>query len=100
MSRRYNIVAPRPGREEGKTFWHRIGTAFENDRGGFVLHFDSLPIPDGEGKVKAMLFEADQNKGQQGRARDAGGYGGQDPSAGGGRAPMDDEIPFAPEWRV
>lgn len=40
----------------------------------------------------------------QGGSSDSGGYGGNNQSGsgygGGGRADMDDEIPFAPEWRI
>jgi hypothetical protein len=34
-----------------------IGTAWFNDNGGIQLVFDALPIPDGEGRVVANLFE-------------------------------------------
>lgn len=56
MSKRFDVMAPRPGREEGKTFWHRVGTAWEGEK-GIGIEFDSLPIPDKEGKVKVRLFE-------------------------------------------
>lgn len=54
MSKRYDIMAPRKGRE--KTFWTRIGTAFEGDK-GIQLLFDALPLPDAEGRCVANLFE-------------------------------------------
>ena len=54
MSKRYDIMAPRKGRD--KTFWTRIGTAFEGDK-GIQLIFDALPLPDAEGRCVANLFE-------------------------------------------
>ena len=54
MPKRYDIMAPRKGRD--KTFWTRIGTAFEGDK-GIQLVFDALPIPDSEGRVVANLFD-------------------------------------------
>lgn len=55
MSKRFDIMTPRKSRE-GKTFWTRIGTAWEGDK-GTQLVFDALPIPDSEGRVVANLFE-------------------------------------------
>ena len=54
MAKRYDIMAPRKGRD--KTFWTRIGTAFEGDK-GIQLIFDALPLPDAEGRCVANLFE-------------------------------------------
>jgi hypothetical protein len=56
MAKRYDMMTPRKGRDD-KTYWTRIGTAFENDRGGFQLVFDALPLPDSEGRCVANLFE-------------------------------------------
>lgn len=55
MSKRFDICTPRSGKD-GKTYWTRIGTAWENEK-GTQLVFDALPIPDGEGRVVANLFE-------------------------------------------
>ena len=54
MSKRFDIMAPRKGKD--KTFWTRIGTAFEGDK-GIQLIFDALPLPDAEGRCVANLFE-------------------------------------------
>ena len=62
MAKRYDICTPRKGRD--KTFWHRIGTAWEGDK-GIQLVFDSLPLPDGEGRVVANLFEPRDNQQSQ-----------------------------------
>lgn len=59
MARRYDICAPRP-KKDGGTFWARIGTAWEGDK-GIQLVFDSLPLPDGEGRTVANLFEPRDN---------------------------------------
>lgn len=53
--KRYDISTPRKGRD-GKTYWTRIGSAFEGDR-GIQLVFDALPLPDAEGRCVASLFE-------------------------------------------
>ena len=87
MAKRYDICAPRKGRDD-KTFWHRIGTAWEGDK-GIQLVFDSLPIPDADGRCAANLFEPREKT------------GGTDAPTGGQRssrqAPvddLDDAIPF------
>ena len=53
-NRRYDLMTPRKGKD--KTFWHRVGTAWENDK-GIQCVFDSLPIPDAEGRCVVNLFE-------------------------------------------
>lgn len=81
MSKRFDVCAPRAGREEGKTFWHRVGTAWEGEK-GIGIEFDSLPIPDKEGKVKVRLFEPREKQ--------------PDRIAGSAKTPvnLDDDIPF------
>jgi hypothetical protein len=54
-SKRYDICTPREG-SNGKTYWTRIGSAFEGDK-GIQLVFDALPIADSKGRVVANLFE-------------------------------------------
>lgn len=78
MSTRYDVCAPRAGRE-GKTFWHRVGTAFKSDKGGIGIVFDSLPLPDKDGKVSVQLFEP------KAKTPDAKSSAGED---------MSDSIPF------
>lgn len=94
-TKRYDVCAPRPGREEGKTFWHRLGTAFEGDKGIGII-FDSLPLPDKDGRVTVRLFEPREKSTGSG----AGGAG-QESAPAGRRVSvsMNDDIPFAPEWR-
>ena len=87
MMKRYDVCAPRAGKE-GKTFWHRVGTAFDGEKGIGIL-FDSLPLPDKDGKVSVRLFEP--------REKPSAGSAPVAPRAG---ADMDDDqIPFAPEFR-
>lgn len=70
MAKRFDICVPRPGKD-GKTFWTRIGTAWEGDK-GTQLVFDALPLPDKEGRCVANLFEP---RGDQAKSasRDAAG---------------------------
>lgn len=64
MSKRFDICTPRKGRDD-KTFWTRIGTAFQGDK-GIQLIFDALPLPDSEGRCVANLFEPrERTDGQQ-----------------------------------
>jgi hypothetical protein len=55
--RRFDICQPKPKgpRESDGVWWHRLGSASENDRGQISLFFDSLPIGNWDGR--AMLFE-------------------------------------------
>lgn len=55
MAKRFDICTPRKGKDD-KTFWTRIGTAWEGDK-GIQLVFDALPLPDSDGRCVANLFE-------------------------------------------
>jgi hypothetical protein len=55
MTKRWDVCSARP-KKDGTTFWHRVGTAFEGAKGIGVV-FDSLPLPDKEGRVSVQLFE-------------------------------------------
>lgn len=89
MSKRYDIMTPRKGNE--KTFWTRIGTAWQNDKGGIQLVFDALPIPDSEGRVVANLFEPRENNQRDGHRKPNGSQG----HAGGFADDLGgDEVPF------
>ena len=92
---RFDLVSPRKGRDD-KTRWHKVGAAFPRDKGGYQLVFDSLPLPDAEGRVTLMMWEAQERDGQAPRGNNPPQSGG---APAGGRSDMDDEIPFAPEWR-
>lgn len=85
-SKRYDIATPRKGKDD-KTFWTRIGTAWQNEK-GIQLVFDALPLPDAEGRCVANLFEPreDNRSGARDRA-DAQGRAGEQPE-------MADEVPW------
>lgn len=103
MAKRYDVMAPRPGRED-KTFWHRVGSGFvtEKEDGGLKIGivFDSLPLPGADGRVGVQLFEPKQD-GQRERLSDIAPPGGNAPrQPAGPRASLDDDaIPFEMEWR-
>jgi hypothetical protein len=69
MANRFDVLSPRP-KKGGGTFWHRVGTAWQGDKGINVV-FDSIPLPDAEGRVSVSLFEPRDNNG--GSARGNGG---------------------------
>lgn len=80
MTKRFDVLSPRPGKDD-KTFWHRVGTAWEGDK-GISITFDSLPLPGSDGKVRVSLFEP--------REKDASNTAAKPQR----RAELDDEIPF------
>ena len=106
MAQRYQLVSPRP-KKDGGTFWHPVGTAWAKDNGSFSLVFDSLPIPDKDGRVMVLMSEPLPKDGQQ-RQQDSGtryqsGYDAQKPQGGaqaGGAFDDGDSIPFHVEWRL
>ena len=82
---RFDLVSPRKGKDD-KTRWFKVGAAFPRDKGGFQLVFDALPLPDADGRVTLMMWEAEAKADrQEAPRRDA-------PPAQ--RRDMDDEIPF------
>ena len=83
MSKRMTIATPRKAKD-GKTFWTNIGTAWFNDNGQIQLVFDALPIPDGEGRVVANLFEPRERSDAPRNTQT------------GGRVPADHDPDFAP----
>lgn len=86
-SNRYNMVVPIPT-SSGGTYWHKIGAAWSKDNGQISLVFNSLPIPNAEGKVQAFLFEATDEPAKPGRQAEK-------PAADRRWSKeLDDEIPF------
>lgn len=84
---RFDLLSPRKGRDD-KTHWHKVGTAFPRDKGGFQLIFDSLPLPDNEGRVSLMMWEAKPRDGYQDQRQEPRQQAQNRPSV------SDDEIPF------
>ncbi len=87
MKKRFDVCSPRPRKDSDKPYWHRVGTAFEGDKGMSIV-FDSLPMPDKEGRTSVFLFEA-KEKGEAPQAqapkRQIGGMS---------DVALDDEVPF------
>jgi hypothetical protein len=70
--KRFDICQAKPkgDRPGDGVWWHRIGSASENEKGQISLFFDSLPIGSWDGR--AMLFEQrakDEAVGSRGPAR-------------------------------
>jgi hypothetical protein len=86
MNKRYAVCSPRHNAKADKTFWHRVGTAWEGDKGISVV-FDSLPLPDEKGQVRVNLFEPREKNDKPASAA---------PSAPrrSMKDEMDDDIPF------
>ena len=84
MSKPYNICTAKAGKD-GKTFWNRIGTAWPDDKGGFNLQFDALPVPTFSEKyglrVEAKIFPP---KDDDGGSRGSTSYSQE----------LSDEVPF------
>ena len=90
MAKRFDILTPRKGRD-GKTYFTKIGVAFENKNGGYSLSFEALPIAsmndDGNIETRALMMEP--------RERDDAPRNGT--PARNNRAPvddLDDSVPF------
>lgn len=89
MSKRFDVLSPR-AKKDGGTYWHRVGTAFEGDK-GISIEFSSLPLPDKEGKVRVSLFEPKERGETPDRVPSR--TPSRRPAIAGGDD-MDDEIPF------
>ena len=96
MATRFDVCIPRPKRDGG-TYWHKIGAMYPNEKGGFSIRFDSLPIPNDKGDVMALAFEPKDLQGDRAPSRKQAGGGERGGSANRIPADMDDSIPFAPE---
>lgn len=86
-----DICTPRKGKD-GKTFWHRVGTAFVGDDGKIGGTLDSLPLPDADGRVSFQFFDRRDAAGADDRRKPHPAKG----IAEGRRAAADlnDDIPF------
>jgi len=95
MGKRFDVCSPRKraGKDgqEGKTFWVRVGAAFDNDKGMQIV-LDALPLPDLEGRCVLMLFEP-KSRGESEPAGQSDRAPGKS-TGGGSFADMDDDIPF------
>lgn len=88
---RYDVCVPRP-KKDGGTYWHKIGAAFDSEKGGFSIEFDSLPAPSAEQdrdgniriRTRAVAFPAKESERQQPGGGSSGGWGRND---------LDDDMP-------
>ena len=90
MTQRFDVCTPRPKGDGTGTWWHKVGTAWENDKGLVTVYLDSYPVPDPEKGNKAvmMLFKPKAKNGEERTTKAIGGKAGL-PSRD-----EDDEIPF------
>ena len=103
---RFDLISPRQGKDD-KTRWTKVGAMFPRDAGWFSLVFDALPLPDASGAVRLLAVEPRQDSASGAPGAQAGTAGSVTPfpgarqanSGGALRAPLDDDIPFAPEVR-
>ncbi len=62
MTKRLDAFSPRP-KQDGGTWWHKVGSAWETDKGNITVFLDSVPIPspkpnaEGFNQIVIMLFE-------------------------------------------
>lgn len=87
---RFDVCSPRPRKDSDKPYWHRVGSAWQSEK-GIRLTFDSLPLPDKEGQVSVVLFEA---KKDGSTAKDDMRTAHINPRQQESKQEMDDEIPF------
>lgn len=90
MAKRYDICTPRKNGD--KTYWTRIGSAWQNDK-GIQLVFDALPIPDAEGRCVANLFEP-KSRDDRGGGSVSNNSRNQSQNSGWGADDLNDDIPF------
>lgn len=99
MTTRLDVLSPRPKRDD-TTYWHRVGTAWQTDK-GVNITFDSLPLPDKDGRVSVILREPLQRDTDRNAHANREADRSFERSQGGGSLAEDlsDDIPFGPEWR-
>jgi hypothetical protein len=89
MGKRFNVSTPKPYSDgSGKTWWLKVGSAWQNDKGLITVYLDAYPTPDKDGVIKMMLFEPEPNQ-TQGQRKEP-----EPVHAGGWNKAIDDEIPF------
>lgn len=58
MADRYDLISPREYKTkngEQKTYWHKVGTAFKREKGGYMLKYDSLPLSNKDGECSVLM---------------------------------------------
>jgi len=85
-NKRFDVSSPRPKSDGSGTYWVRVGTAFQSDKGQISVILDAYPVPDEKGQVRMLLFEPrdrapNQQPAQRNTPRET-------------REVLDDDIPF------
>ncbi len=88
MSKRYDAVTPRP-KQDGGTWWHKVGSGYEGEDGKIKVYLDSAPFPDDKGKVMILLGESKPKQDHQGERERV-----PERKISTSRDDMNDEIPF------
>lgn len=100
MAQRYDAVISRKDKD-GKVRYTKIGAAFPAKEGkdGFSIVLDALPMPNAEGQAWISLYVPKPKDGDGEAPRQAQRR--QDPISTGRprQSDMDDDVPFAPEFR-
>lgn len=108
MTERYDILTVREYTDRDgnkRSSWTRIGSMWPMKNGGFSATFDALPLPSmGErGLETRVVMKVPEPKGDAPRSQPRDSYakasGGREKPAHTGGGDIEDEIPFAPEWR-
>lgn len=105
--RRFDVCCARPKYNEEGVWWHKVGSAFENDKGQVNVFLNSVPVPDSskDNQICFTLFEQKEDDkrggGSGGRSSSTSTSRSSGRSSGSGRANErtrggkdDDEIPF------
>lgn len=91
MANRMDIVTPRAG-SDGKTYFTKIGVAFETKAGGWSLSFEALPLPSlndkGALECRALMMPPRDRDAPQ---RHSGSRGSAAPPPA---DDLDDDVPF------
>jgi hypothetical protein len=63
MAKRYDVfnVKEAPKDSDKKSFWNKLGVAFENKDGSISVHLDSLPL---DGKLQIRAYVPKEDKGE------------------------------------
>jgi hypothetical protein len=87
--RKFNACTPRP-KQDGGVWWHKVGSAYENEKGQISVYLNSVPVPDPEkeNQVCFTLFEDTERDAERREGRRPA------PRTSGNSNKDDDEIPF------
>lgn len=102
MTTRYDAVISRKDKD-GKVRYTKIGAAFpaKDGKDGFNIVLDALPMPNAEGQAWISLY-VPKDKGDQQSISQRAMPKGRDPISTGrprNDDALDDDVPFAPEFR-